>query len=81
MWRKMFSSTMMASSITMPVETERPSIVMLFSVKPAARMAVNVAMIEDGIESAAISAGRQFRHPRKTQTIRLARRAPRIRCS
>ncbi len=63
MWRKMFSSTMMASSITMPVETERPSIVTLFSVNPAHRMAKKVAMIEVGMETAAISAGRQFRQP------------------
>ena len=79
MWRKMFSSTMIASSITMPVETERPSIVTLFSVNPAHRMAKKVAMIEVGMETAAMSAGRQFRHPRKTHTIRLARRAPRMR--
>ena len=76
MCRKMFSSTMMASSMTMPVDTDSPSIVTLLSVKPAARMAKKVAMIEVGIEIAAISAGRQFRQPRKSQTIRLASRAP-----
>ena len=79
MCRKMFSSTMIASSITMPVETDRPSIVMLFSVKPAHRMAKKVAMIDVGMDTAAMSAGRQFRHPRNTQTMRLARRAPRTR--
>ena len=79
MCRKMFSSTMIASSITMPVDTDSPSIVTLFSVNPAHRMAKNVAMIEVGMETAAIRAGRQFRQPRKTHTIRLARRAPRTR--
>ena len=76
MCRKMFSSTMMASSMTMPVDTDSPSIVTLLSVKPAARMAKKVAMIEVGIEIAAISAGRQFRQPRKSQTMRLAKTAP-----
>jgi hypothetical protein len=51
MCRKMFSSTMIASSITMPVDTDSPSIVMLFSVNPAHRMAKNVAMIEVGMET------------------------------
>ena len=33
-WRKMFSSTTTASSITMPTASTRASIVTLFSVKP-----------------------------------------------
>ena len=58
--RKMFSSTMMASSMTMPVESDSPSMVRLFSVKPAIRMAVKVAMIDTGMASAATNAGRSF---------------------
>ena len=33
-WRKMFSSTTTASSITIPTASTRPSMVRLFSVKP-----------------------------------------------
>ena len=33
-WRKMFSSTMMASSITIPVESDNASMVMLLRVNP-----------------------------------------------
>ena len=61
----MFSSTMMASSMTMPVESDSPSMVRLLRVKPAMRMAVKVAMIEHGMASAATKAGRSFFTDRK----------------
>ena len=48
MYRKMFSSTTIASSMTMPVASDRASIVMLFSVKPSAFITVNVPMIDVG---------------------------------
>ena len=55
----------MASSMTMPVDSDSPSIVRLFRVKPAMRIAVNVAMIEHGIATAATKAGRSFFTARK----------------
>ena len=45
---EMFSSTMMASSMTMPVETE-PQMVRFVQRKPSTRMAVKVARIDTGI--------------------------------
>jgi hypothetical protein len=67
--RKMFSSTMMASSMTMPVESDSPSMVKLLRVKPAMRMAVKVAMIDTGIASAATKAGRSFFTERKKTMV------------
>ena len=61
MYRKMFSSTTIASSITMPTASVNASSVMLFSVKSIARISVKVAMIEAGIASAEISTARTFR--------------------
>ena len=77
--RKMFSSTTMASSITMPVASDSASIVMLFSVKPKNFIAVKVPMIEVGMASAAMKVTRMLRMNRKTTM--LASRPPRIRCS
>ncbi len=65
-YRKMFSSTTMASSITMPVARERASIVMLLSVKSSARITVNVPTIEIGIARAAITVTRTLRMKTKT---------------
>ena len=75
----MFSSTTIASSITMPVASDKASIVMLLRVKPAIFMKVKVPMIEVGIASAAMNVTRRFRMNRKTTM--LASRPPRIRCS
>ncbi len=47
--------------MTMPVESDSPSMVRLLRVKPAIRMARNVAMIEQGMARAATKAGRSFR--------------------
>ena len=74
---KMFSSTTIASSMTMPVASESASIVMLFSVKPSGRMNVNVPMIEIGIASPAMIVTRQLRMNRNTTTA--ARMPPKIR--
>ncbi len=76
---KMFSSTTIASSMTMPVASDRASMVMLFSVKPNNFMKVNVPMIDVGMASAAMNVTRRFLMKRKT--TRLASRPPRIRCS
>ncbi len=66
MYRKMFSSTTIASSMTMPVASDSESIVMLFSVKPSAFIAVNVPMMDVGIASAAMIVTRTFRMKKKT---------------
>ena len=62
----MFSSTTIASSMTMPVASDSASIVMLFSVKPSAFMNVKVPMIEVGIASAAMNVTRRLRMNRNT---------------
>ena len=49
MYLKMFSSTTMASSMTMPVASESASMVMLLSEKPRARITAKVPMIEIGM--------------------------------
>ena len=77
MYRKMFSSTTMASSMTMPIASESASIVMLLSVKPSARITAKVPMIEVGIASAAMTVTRQLRMNRSTTSA--ASRPPRIR--
>ena len=61
MCRKMFSSTTIASSMTMPTASVRPSSVMLFSVKSMARISVNVAMIDAGIASDEMMTARMLR--------------------
>ena len=48
MWRTMFSRTTIASSISMPMASDRPISVSTFSVKPNMRMAMNAAMTEIG---------------------------------
>ena len=50
----MFSSTTIASSMTMPTASVMPSSVMLFSVKPITRISVKVAMIDAGMASDAM---------------------------
>ncbi len=75
----MFSSTTIASSMTMPVASESASIVMLLRVKPAIFMKVKVPMIEVGIASAAMKVTRRLRMNRNTTT--LASRPPSTRCS
>ena len=78
MKRKMFSSTTMASSITMPTISTSASIVTLFSVKPNAHIMPKVAMTEAGMATAAMRVERQFRM--KSSTTSDARRLPRTRC-
>ena len=70
----MFSITMMASSMRMPMERERASIVMLLKVKPKAFMMAKVAMMEVGMARALIIVLRQFR--KKRSTARIAKMPP-----
>ena len=75
----MFSSTTIASSMTMPTASVMPSSVMLFSVKPITRISVNDAMIDAGIASEAMITARMLRM--NNITTMAAKRLPKIRCS
>ena len=58
-WRTMFSRTTMASSISTPMASERPSRLMKFSVKPHSHTAMKAASTEVGSDRAVISVERQ----------------------
>ena len=73
-YRKMFSSTTMASSMTMPTISTRASIVTLFSVKPSAHITPKAAMTEAGIAMPAMMVERQLRM--NARTTRHARIEP-----
>ncbi len=75
----MFSSTTIASSMTMPTESVSASIVSMLSVKPMYQMSAKVATIEVGIAIAAIIVERKL--PRNRKTTMAARIEPTIRCS
>ena len=75
----MFSSTTIASSMTMPTASVSASSVMLLSVKSMPRISVNVAMIETGMASDEMITARRLRM--KNITTSAARRLPQIRCS
>ncbi len=79
MCRKMFSSTTIASSMTIPTASVIASSVMLFSVKPITFISVNDEMMEVGIASAAMRTARMLRM--NTMTMTAAKRLPKIRCS
>ena len=76
--RKMFSSTTIASSMTMPVASDSASIVMLLSVKSSARITAKVPMMEIGMARPAISVTRRLRMKRKTTSA--ASTPPSTRC-
>ena len=75
----MFSSTTIASSMTMPTESVSASIVIRLSVKPMYQISPNVAMIEVGIAMAAMIVERRL--VRKSSTTSAARIEPTMRCS
>jgi hypothetical protein len=77
MYRKMFSITTMASSMTIPVASESASMVMLLSENSNARMTANVPMIEIGMASAEMTVARQLRM--KNSTTSAASSPPKIR--
>ena len=78
MKRKIFSSTMMASSITMPTMRVSASMVIWLSVKPIAAIKANVEMIDVGIAMAAISVVRTLarNRPIRRTTVAMRRRTP-----
>jgi hypothetical protein len=75
----MFSSTTMASSITIPTARVSASRVMLLSVKSMTLSRVKVAMIEVGMARDAMMTERTLRM--KRNTIREASTLPKKRCS
>jgi len=73
MWRTMFSRTTMASSISTPIASDRPSSVMKFRVKPHSQTAMNAASTDVGSDSAVISVERQeFRNAYTTKIVSTA---------
>jgi hypothetical protein len=77
--RKMFSSTTIASSMTMPTMSTRASMVTLLSVKLSAHIMPKAAITEAGIATAAMKVERQLRM--KARTTSEARMAPSTRCA
>ena len=75
----MFSSTTIASSMTMPTESVSASIVIRLSVKPMYQISPKVAMIEVGMAIAAMIVERRL--ARNSSTTSAARIEPTIRCS
>ena len=75
--RKIFSSTTMASSMTMPTMSTSASIVTLLSVKLSAFIIPKDAITEVGMATAAMTIARQLRM--KTSTTRQARMLPKMR--
>ena len=69
----------MASSMTMPTDSVSASIVSMLSVKPMYQTSAKVAMIEVGIEMAAMTVERKL--PRNSSTTNEASSEPTIRCS
>ncbi len=76
--RKIFSSTTMASSITIPTIRTKASMVTEFNVKFSAHIMPNVAINEVGIATAAMMVERQLRMNNKTTSD--ARMLPIIKC-
>ena len=77
--RMMFSRTTMASSISTPIASDRPSSVMKFSVKPASHTAMKAAIAEVGSDRAVMSVERH--ELRKANTTSTVSPAPRISAS
>ena len=69
----MFSRTTIASSMRMPIASERPSSDIVFSVKPKAQTATNEAITETGSARPVITVERhEFRNRNTTRTVRSA---------
>ena len=76
--RKMFSSTTMASSMTMPTISTSASMVTLLSVKPSAHIMPKAEMTEHGMATAAMMVDRRLRM--NSSTTSEARMLPSTRC-
>src|SRR4029434_5165990 len=73
----MFSSTMMASSTTMPTDSDSPSRVKVFSVNPQKYITAKVPMMDVGMESSTLKV--EESDPRKSQQTNPVRMTERIR--
>ena len=73
MYRKMFSSTIMASSITIPTISVSASMVILFRVNPMAAISAKVEMMDVGMATAAIRVVRML--ARKMKMMMAAKNA------
>ncbi len=60
MWRSTASTTTMASSTTIPMDSTSPNSVKLFKLKPNAAMAAKVPTMATGTATSGMSADRQF---------------------
>ena len=76
MWRTMFSRTTMASSISTPMASDRPSSVIRLSVKPHSHTAMKAVMADVGSDSAVISVERH--ELRNTYTTKIVSIAPSV---
>jgi len=65
MCRNTFSSTTIASSMSMPTESERASSVIMFREKPSASSTMKVPMIDVGMATAEMSVLVRFRRKKK----------------
>ena len=69
----MFSRTTIASSMRMPIASDRPSSDIVFSVKPKAQTATNEASTDTGSARPVITVERhEFRNRNTTRTVRIA---------
>ena len=64
--RSTFSTTTIASSTTIPIESTRPNSDRVLMLKPIAAMAANVPTIATGTATSGISVARQFWRKRST---------------
>ena len=82
--RKMFSSTTMASSITIPTASDMASMVRLFMVNPSAFMTINAPIRETGIAMIEMKVIRKFLKKRNMVSAvsripkRMSKRTPSI---
>ena len=76
MWRKIFSTRTMASSIKKPTASERPMRDMLFIVKSSVRIRKKVEMTDTGMARPPMIVAR--RSPKKRYVMRSARNPPKM---
>ena len=76
---KMFSTTMIASSMTIPTAKARATRLIEFNVTLATHMTPKLAIMEVGMASAEIKVARPF--PKKNSTIKAAKMEPKTKCS
>ena len=69
----MFSRTTIASSIRMPIASDRPNKLIVFSVKPSSQSGMNAASTETGSARPVMTVERhEIRNRNTTSTVRIA---------